>query len=227
MIQRKDTLGFVEFLRGKYNLENVKYIYKIFEIMTKKERNFIEKNDFDTIWNSLWMNKNIKQYRNEYDNSKKKFNKLKDGIELDDKSILNLHKLNCETPCFWDTPEWGFPKGRRNLRETDLECAHREFQEETAFKKQDYKFLNIKPIDEVFLGSNNIRYKHVYFIGMSMIDTDEIHINNNNVLQLMEISNLGWFTYEECMHKIRPYNLEKKEALKKANEIITNLINNE
>ena len=60
LIQRKDTLGFVEFLRGKYNLENIKYIFKIFEIMTKKERDFIEVNDFDTIWNSLWMNKNIK-----------------------------------------------------------------------------------------------------------------------------------------------------------------------
>ena len=38
MIQRKDTLGFVEFMRGKYNLENIDYIYKIFKIMTKEER---------------------------------------------------------------------------------------------------------------------------------------------------------------------------------------------
>ena len=50
--------------------------------MTRKERDFIEVNNFDTIWNSLWMNKNIKQYRNEYDNSKKKFNKLKKGKGL-------------------------------------------------------------------------------------------------------------------------------------------------
>ena len=71
MIQRKDTLGFVEFMRGKYNLENIAYLYKLFEIMTKKERDKIENNDFETIWNDLWMNKNIKQYRNEHDNSKK------------------------------------------------------------------------------------------------------------------------------------------------------------
>ena len=42
MIQRRDTLGFVEFMRGKYNLDNVNYIYKLFEIMTKNERNRIE-----------------------------------------------------------------------------------------------------------------------------------------------------------------------------------------
>ena len=32
LIQRKDTLGFVEFMRGKYNLENLDYIKEIFKI---------------------------------------------------------------------------------------------------------------------------------------------------------------------------------------------------
>ena len=38
LVQRKDTLGFVEFMRGKYNLENIQYITKLFEILTEKER---------------------------------------------------------------------------------------------------------------------------------------------------------------------------------------------
>ena len=58
-------------MRGKYNLENIKYIFKLFEIMTEAERNKIMTNDFDTLWNNLWMNKNLKQYHNEYDTSKK------------------------------------------------------------------------------------------------------------------------------------------------------------
>ena len=47
MIRRRNTLGFVEFVRGKYNFTNYKYLYQIFSIMTNNERNFIVNNDFD------------------------------------------------------------------------------------------------------------------------------------------------------------------------------------
>ena len=57
----------------------------------------------------------------------------------------------------------GFQKGRRNLRESDYDCALREFQEETGFERNEYEILrNIRPVEEIFYGSNNIRYKHVY-----------------------------------------------------------------
>ena len=29
LVQRRDTLGFVEFMRGKYNLENIDYICEL------------------------------------------------------------------------------------------------------------------------------------------------------------------------------------------------------
>ena len=57
MVQRRDTLGFVEFMRGKYNLENSKYIFELFKIMTESERIKILNNDFDYLWQNLWMNK--------------------------------------------------------------------------------------------------------------------------------------------------------------------------
>ena len=84
MIQRRDTLGFVEFMRGKYNIENISYIFRLFKIMTISERKRIEKYSFDKLWNDLWMNKNTRQYHNEYENSKKKFSHSK--IKL--KSLL-------------------------------------------------------------------------------------------------------------------------------------------
>ncbi len=34
MIQRKDSLSFMEFVRGKYNIEDSKYIMKLIEYMT-------------------------------------------------------------------------------------------------------------------------------------------------------------------------------------------------
>ena len=39
------------------------------------------------------------------------------------------------------TPEWGFPKGRRTPYETDLQCAVREFQEETGLHPYEFSIL--------------------------------------------------------------------------------------
>ena len=55
--------------------------------------------------------------------------------------------------------EWEIPKGRRNLNETNRECAVREFQEETNILPDDYELYdNILPLEEEYKGSNNIIY---------------------------------------------------------------------
>ena len=222
MIQRKDTLGYVEFMRGKYNLENINYVYKLFEIMTKKERDNIQNNDFDKIWNELWMNKNSRQFRVEYDSSKKKFINLKNGIKIEG-MFVNLKSLNENVPLYWDSPEWGFPKGRRNLKESDKECAKREFKEETGIKEEEYQICNSNPFSEIFLGSNNIRYKHVYFLGKYISDK-EIILDKKNYQQISEISNIKWYNINECLDKIRPYNVEKKKVIKEIDDYINNFI---
>lgn len=218
-IQRRDTLGYVEFMRGKYNLENIQYIKNTFKIMTLSERKRLLENNFDKLWNTLWMNKHTKQYHNEYENSKNKFNKLKEGITIKHK-IITLNDIINETPNIYSEPEWGFPKGRRNLRETNLECAIREFEEETCINKSNYILTKLPPINEVFLGTNNIRYKHIYYIAEAKKDILPI-IDLDNEVQMSEISNIKWFDYDEAITKIRDYNLEKKKILTKIN---TNLV---
>ena len=59
----------------------------------------------------------------------------------------------------------GISKGRRDLNETDLEAAFREFEEETNIKKSYVNLMNIHPFEELFMGSNKIRYKHKYYMG--------------------------------------------------------------
>ena len=57
MVRRRDTLGFVEFMRGKYSLENIDYIKQLLQIMTRKERELITTHTFDELWSKLWMEK--------------------------------------------------------------------------------------------------------------------------------------------------------------------------
>lgn len=225
LICRKDTLGYVEFMRGKYNIENYKYIYSIFEIMTRKERIGLIENDFDTLWNKLWMNKNLSNYHNEYENSKKKFNILKKGVSVEENKFIDLNILNNEVKINYEKPEWGFPKGRRNQREGDLECANREFKEETLINENEYKIIHdLSPSTEIFLGTNNIRYKHVYYVAEST-NFREISVDKSNFQQVSEISDIKWLTFEEAYNSIRIYNKEKRDLLKKLNDQILSFKN--
>lgn len=222
MICRKDTLGYVEFMRGKYNLENYKYIYNIFEIMTRKERISLLENDFDTLWNKLWMNKNLSNYHNEYENSKKKFNLLKKGVivDKDPNKYLDLKVLNNEVKINYEKPEWGFPKGRRNLREADIDCAKREFKEETLIKDNEYTVIDsLSPVEETFLGTNNIRYKHIYFVAESSVKR-ELVVDKTNFQQISEISDIKFLPFEEAYNSIRIYNKEKRDLLTDVNRKI-------
>ena len=223
MVQRRDTLGYVEFMRGKYNLENSKYILELFKIMTENERLKILNNDFDFLWRNLWMNKNLKKFQNEYNNSKKKFNLLKNGVNIDGHqlSLLNTHNT---VPILWKRPEWGFPKGRRNAKESDLDCAKREFEEESGYTEDSYQIDDsISPIVELFSGTNNIRYKHIYYIGKSLNDVS-LTINKDNFNQASEISQIKWSSFTDSSESIRVYNIEKKEVLKKVHDLLTKKI---
>ena len=53
MICRKDSLGYVDFMRGKYPVYNKDYLSNIFNEMTNSEKKLVEK-DFKT-WSQLWV----------------------------------------------------------------------------------------------------------------------------------------------------------------------------
>ena len=106
-------------------------------------------------------------------------------------------------------PEWGFPKGRRIPRETDIQCSVREFCEETDIDKNDIHLLtNIEPIEEIFTGSDNILYKHIYYIAEVKKDINVV-INPENIHQKAEIGDIKWFTKNEVIQKLEKINTER------------------
>ena len=104
--------------------------------------------------------------------------------------------------------EWGFPKGRRLYHEKNFDCAVREFKEETGYNSEDYNvFQNVLPIKEVFRGTDEVLYKHIYFLSI-LNSKEEPEINDIN-----EVGNALWCTYDNCFDKIRSYHTEKKRLL--------------
>lgn len=212
MIRRKDTLGFIDFMRGKYSLYNKDYIKNMVLQMTTNEKEILKKMSFQELWVKVWGDNNVSnQYKNEETISKEKFNALKKGITVKNCTYsLNTVIEECNNSVSWNEQEWGFPKGRRNFQEKDYDCAVREFCEETGYLKKDiYNVKNIFPFEEIFTGSNYKSYKHKYFIAY-MKSSDTIQTNS---FQRSEVGKMEWKSYEDCMKVIRSYNLEKKRVL--------------
>ena len=216
LICRKDSFGYVDFIRGKYPLKNLDYLINIIDEMTIYEKKKILNNDFNILWNDLWNNNISIQYRSEERQSREKFNKIKKGILINNKKFT-ISELIHNSKTMWIEPEWGFPKGRRNYQETDINCAIREFEEETGYKKNNLNIIsNLIPYDEIFTGSNYKSYKHRYFVGK----INNILVKHN--FQKSEVSNIRWVSYEDALDIIRPYNIEKKDILTNINTILTN-----
>jgi len=215
IIKRKDSLAFIDFMRGKYIMEDKNYILNLLNNMSINERTFLLENDFATIWNYLWNYNTNNLYRNEEKLSKIKFNKLKHGYTsiLESYNLKDLIEL-CDKK--YNEPEWGFPKGRRNYHEKDIICGLREFEEETGYNKTDIEIINnIVPFEEIFTGSNYKSYKHKYFVGI--INNAIVPINN---FQIYEISEIKWVPIDDVYKYIRDYNYEKMNIINDLNKLL-------
>jgi len=213
MIRRKDTLGYVDFMRGKYSLNSKDYLLNIINEMTISEKASLLSKDFNTLWNKLWGEYVNNQYKTEKTAAQEKFKLLKSGVIIDNK-YYNLESLIAESNSNWNEPEWGFPKGRRNYMESDIKCALREFQEETGINKDNIQIINnLIPFDETFIGSNYKSYKHTYYLAKMINFTDF------NGFQKSEVSKIEWKNFDSALKSIREYNVERKQILKNMQEI--------
>lgn len=210
MIKRKETLGFIDFLRGKYAVNNTEYIENMIKQMTVTEKQMLNEWEFDDLWMHTW--KQEPRKCGEEIVSKDKFNLLRTSGKLAE--LLN----NPNNPV-WHEPEWGFPKGRRENGETDFECALREFKEETGIEPENV-LENIIPYEEIFMGSNYKAYKHKYYI-MHVKYVDDCNLQK---IDTNEISEMKWMQFRECMSAIRSYNLERRKILVSINMVLTKYI---
>ena len=203
MIRRKDSFGICDFYRCKYQINSIDFIQNIIDEMTISEK--------EMLINNL-INNNFSE------GQLRKFNNLKVLFKENYDIDLDLVELLKNSKTTYTEPEWGFPKGRRNNQEKDLECALREFNEETGININDIKLLeNVIPYEEIFIGSNLKSYKHKYYLAYS-----DKNLNLENYQQ-SEVSKIEFKSLNDCLTTIRPYNLEKKQLLININKALQEL----
>lgn len=213
-VRRRNTLSYVEFIRGKYKFTDIFFLKTLFSRMTITERNFIKTKTFNFLWETLWINDQFKEInKSEFNRASKKYDDLLKGVIINSKFITISILLEITESKYSET-EWNFPKGRRNCYETDIDCAKREFQEETGLCSADYElFGEIPPFIQKHVGSNNISYKTVYYLALCLTDKS-VKIDKTNQYQFGEISKIGWYSYNELKNKmIRKYSIHKMYCL--------------
>ncbi len=197
LVNRRHSLNYIDFIRGKYNINDIDKINNMCSLMSIDEINMIKNNNFNTLWCNLWLkNAYKKKYLEEMNLSKIKFNHLR---EL---GILNNINSN------YLSTEWEIPKGKKKSNETNLQCAMREFQEETSLSNKEYELLScLDPIHDIFIGTNNIEYKHIFYTTLYDNNIDIINYKNN------EIEEIKWCKWSDLNDMIRPYNQNKINIL--------------
>jgi 8-oxo-dGTP pyrophosphatase MutT (NUDIX family) len=222
LIRRKDTLGFVDFMRGKYSIYNKEYILNMIKQMTNTEKQRLLNDSFSKLWGDLWgtppglTTRANDPYKVEEQSSRNKFESLRSGVytKMDSHNLEELVNL---VDSNWTEPEWGFPKGRRNYQERDYDCAVREFCEETGYGMDQLVLLkNIQPFEETFTGSNYKSYKHKYYVTYIKYK-DTLSYRH---LQTSEVSGSSWMSAEMCDAAIRTYNVEKRRILESVEKML-------
>lgn len=226
MINRKDSLCYIDFLRGKYNPYNINYVQILINKFSNHEKNKILTKSFKTLWSELWLINNEEdiKFNNDYYTGETKFNIIKEGF-IKDGMEINLKNLVDKSNTNYEYSEWEFPKGRKLKTETNKKCAIREFTEETGINRDQYKlFYNLRPFIESYIGENKVKYVHVYYIGVLINDfIPEIDINNKD--QCLEISDIRLFNYKDSLNILRDYHKSREKIINNIFELINNLNN--
>jgi len=224
MIRRKDGFGFIEFIRGKYSLSNIAQIQNIIDEMSVPEKLLVLEESYEALCKLVWGPRNLLCHKYEEMSSQKKFELIKTGIYVNDE-FITLQMLIDKSATSWAETEWEFPKGRRNGQEKDVECAVREFSEETGYTTDEIALIdNLQPFEETFIGSNYKAYKHKYYLAKLMNESenqDSLNVSSLKRYQKTEVSQMRWATCEQCLQLIRPYNLEKKRLVENINAMLS------
>ena len=206
MVRRKDSMAYTEFLRGKYSPDELDYVRTLLSNMTKNEHDKLSCLSFDDLWTLHW-GVGHDHHSHEFEVSKKRFE------QLDMNALVSNIRGYPET-------EWGFPKGRRHNRESDMDCAIREFSEETNIPRSSYIACRNIVLTETFAGTNGIQYKHIYFIAI-LKDPHAIDLQQTmTTMQKREVSGIEWKTIEECRDLTRPHYIQRPALLNSFESII-------
>jgi 8-oxo-dGTP pyrophosphatase MutT (NUDIX family) len=213
MICRRNSIGFVELVRGRYDVSNVAYIRSNVYVMSRAEVEYMKCMTFDELWNIVWLDQ-AENFQKEKKTAEEKFNLIRPF----------LMKCIDEYTLPYEDPEWGFPKGRRNYKESHRMAAIRELKEETSISPHFYALHTEPMFEEEYVSYDGKRYKNIYFLGClrEHFRFENLPMPMANSIYHYETSQIKMLTVDECIMHIRPYNTEKRSMIAEIDHYLKN-----
>jgi len=201
MIHKRTTFSFVEFALGRYKRKDDNRLLYLFNRMSSEEKLDIWSLDFGKIWYRIWLIDpdsiytldNLKLSKEKYEKytyCKRYFqsNFVKDKGE----KIRELLTRSTTTETLWE-----LPKGRFSFpQEKPLNCAVREFEEETGISSLEYEMLESEPYI-CSIQNGKIRYLNHYYLALLNSDSRyhspySLKLDYNNPQQITEVIGMQW-----------------------------------
>lgn len=213
LVCKRYTYAFNNFAHGKYNSNDAAGMINLFSGMTVDEKLDILSLRFEMIWYRVWLDSPRSA---SYYTAKHKFEDafvMDGGVKL--RKLINKSSNSQRL--------WEIPKGRKkNKNEPDINCAIREFYEETCVAKKSYRLFP-KAKRTYSYTDGGIKYINTYYIAYTKHNI-EPRINFEARDQLDEVSDIRWMSIDEIRFSdptgrledmVKPiFNYVKKHARK-------------
>jgi 8-oxo-dGTP pyrophosphatase MutT (NUDIX family) len=186
MVNRRFTYAFYAFVCGHYNERSDFAIIRLLDAMTIDEKVNIMSMNFAQLWFCIWLNQCQPA---SYISARSKYNEclIGDGGAR----LRSLMRRSCASA----TRVWEIPKGRKkHASECDMDCAIREFYEETGIPRSAYHITG--GTYSLTFDEEGIRYKIMYFIAIAARAIVQ-RINSSALDQISEICDMRWVAASE------------------------------
>lgn len=219
MVKKRYTYHFFNFVFGRYK-NNDATLKEMFDHMSFAEKIDIVSLQFEQMWYRIWLANPKKNFDISDEYSKKTtvlplgkiYETFYSKQERFHKNFLQDHGRRLKKLVSMSQASeipWEFPRGGKQNDETDLDCAIREFGEETGINSEKYRILSQTPIVQT-TKDGQIFYKHIYFLAEPIIPINEPKINYNSFEQISEIETVGWVSYNELSFNRIPLSVKKQ-----------------
>lgn len=203
LIRRKYTFAYIDFIMGKYDINDIKYLTLLFSRMTKREiTTILSCMNFDKLRNEIGLNNNTKYHRQEYDNSKLKFTYIKNlhtienVINVIDRifntKFIDILAKNSEENNYviknkdFDINKETFNKIRKQI---DTKIIYDEPEWEIPKGKRNDRDCNISTAIREFIEESNLS-NIIVFKNIIPLEEEFTAINNNRYKHIYYLSKL-------------------------------------
>lgn len=246
LIKKRYSYHYFSFVMGHYKKTDVEYILYLFDNMSYSEKIDILSMQFSQMWYRIWLNNPEKSYNiteiytntnfsytplaNRY--SPSEINKIyrerksrfeKNFLVDNGEKLRSIITHSADSEILWEMPKGGKNDPVNNVYETNIDCAIREFYEETSINSSKFRILyNVKPLVDSYIDEDTI-YKTVFYIAALTPGNENLvpKIDFRHFEQITEVEQIRWVTLAE----IKFFNLQKPafERLNRLYKVIITL----